>query len=175
MRSKLAIVARFLLWNALLFLNFTNIACASPLSDLSSPSPQIRARAAETIRSNHLYKATPRDKWDKLILELKEGDPAQDVSDFLHHHGITTFSPISFERNAIYTFRLDDSWVLLCAINRTDRDAPLLLTEHKIVEQPKEVFVAPPSGYTGIWLTYRINGQTFGPKHYNQGKGEILF
>jgi hypothetical protein len=176
MRLARAMKAVFWFWHALLVLNPTNIAHATPLSDLGSPSPEVRTRAAEIIRSKHLYKATSRDKWDKAILELREGQTAQDVLDFLQRHGIEKISPsFTFDRNAIYSFRLDDSWELLCAINRIDRGAPPLLTEYKIVERPKEIFVAPPPGFTGIWRNYRINGEPFGPEYYNQGKGEILF
>jgi hypothetical protein len=156
----------------LLLLDSLNLASASLLSDLGSISPEIRAHAAQLIREKHLYRATQRTKWDKIASQLKIGETAPDLSDFLQRQGILKIAPFSFSQNAVYTFRLDDTWMLLCAVNRTEKDKPALLTEYKIVERPKEVYVPPPEGYTGYWRNYRINGEPLQLIYYDQGRSE---
>lgn len=159
-------------WPALLLLALTGAVAGAPLDDLGSPSPKVRAEAAEIIRTQQLYQPTSRAPWDRLTTELKVGETPRQLAAFLRRHGLDP--AFSFDRNAIYTFRLDDTWVLLCAVNRYAKDAPAVLTEFRIMSRPKEIFVAPPPGYTGTWRTYRINGQPFGPAYYVQGQPEVL-
>jgi hypothetical protein len=89
------------------------------VTDLCSQSPEVRSRAAEVIRDNHLYRPTPRDLWDKLATGLKVGEAFPDVINYLHKRGVALQLPASFPpSNGVLNFRLDDSWVLLCVINQ---------------------------------------------------------
>ena len=138
---------------------------ASPLSDLASPLPEVRSTAAKLIRDSHLYHATSRVLWDKLASSLREDSGAQDILPYLQKNGIALrLVPSDLASNGVYHFRLDDSWVLLCAFNQS------ILTEFKVVEEPKEIVVLPPNDYTGFWRMYRIDGEPEGLRYYKNGK-----
>lgn len=144
-------------------------AGASPFSDLASPSQEVRIHAAQTIRDNHLFKETSRKPWEAFASTFKPGDSAQRVLARLQKGG---FLPGETEeefgsRALVYHIPLDDCWALRLAIN--DRT----LTELDVVEEPKEIWVAPPAGYSGFWRTYRINGERASFRYYVNGKSEI--
>jgi hypothetical protein len=142
---------------------------ASPLSDLSSPSQEVRTRAAAMIRDQHLYKATPRAPWDEFASTFEIGDSAQTIADRFHKRGLATFwTADEFAFRGIHHIPLDDSWALLLAINDST------LTEYKVVEEPKEIRVEPPAGYSGFWRTYRINGECARLDYYVNGHREII-
>ncbi len=150
-------------------------AYGSPFSDLSSPSQDVRAHAAEIIQSDHLYKATPRKQWDKLAAELKEGMSTLELSNFLKRNGLLISDSFPLNRKATYSFRLDDSWVLMCEIMMHHDDLSYYLMDYKIVEEPKMVIVSPPINYTGIWKIYRINGEKVEPSYYHNGLPQVIF
>jgi hypothetical protein len=121
------------------------------VDDLASPDPQVRRRAAEKIRDQHLYHATPREPWDRLAADLRVGMSAEQIIPILRQRGLDLTAQ-DFAYNAIYKFPLDESWVLACAIDNS------VLTQFRVMEEPKEIRVDPPASYTGFWLTYRIDG-----------------
>lgn len=134
------------------------------LTDLCSQSPDVRSKAAEFIRDNHLYKSTPRHPWEKLAAGLKIGESVPEVIDYLHKRGIALKLSTLSRTNVVIHFPLDDSWVLLCAINHA------VLTEYGIYEEPRETIVVPPPQFSGFWYTYRINGEAMRPCYYDRGK-----
>jgi hypothetical protein len=140
-------------------------AQATPLSDLSSPSQEVRTRAAELIRDNHLYKATPRAPWDEMTSTFKEGDSLQDILKRIQKKGISPLATVDmFPASGVFGFQLDDSWELKCAFKNSQ------LIEYKIVEEPKQIWVEPPAGYNGFWRVYRIDGSKISPNYYQNGK-----
>jgi MORN repeat variant len=60
-------------------------------------------------------------------------------------------------------FRLDDLWILECYFDHGFQGC-------KLFPQPCETWVEPPPGFTGIWATYRVNGQKSHEIHYKDGK-----
>ena len=143
----------------------TGLAPASPFSDLGSPLQEVRTHAAELICNDHLYRATPRAPWDEMISTLKKGDSAEIFVTRLQKKGLLRdFTATDFAHPGVWRIRLDDSWVLLCTMNDSQ------LTEYKIVEEPKEIQVEPPSNYSGFWRTYRINGKLACLYDYQNGR-----
>jgi hypothetical protein len=139
------------------------------ISDLGSRYPEVRSYGARLIREQHLYQRTPRDKWDALEHGLKEGMTADELLQNLHKAGIAmALSDAYVFPSAVYRFPLDDCWKLVCAINQST------LTEFEVTEEPKEIFVSPPTGYTGNWQLYRIDGEPSRKRHYENGHETTL-
>jgi hypothetical protein len=139
---------------------------ASPLSDLASPSPEVRAQAAKAIRDGHLYHPSDsRARWCKLTAGLDTGGmTAADLIAYLEKNGVAVkVEPSDLAINGQYEFHLDDSWVLNCTINDS------ILTDAAVMEEPKEIRVSPPRDYTGYWRTYRVNGESTGLNYYLHG------
>jgi hypothetical protein len=123
------------------------------LSDLDSSVPEVRMRAAEMIRDNHLYKATPRAPWDHMTSTFNVGDSLDTIIARLHHFGVVPWADAKvFAHPGEWRVPLDQSW----ALDFTMGDS--MLIKYKVVEEPKVVSVEPPPGYSGFWRTYRING-----------------
>jgi hypothetical protein len=137
---------------------------ASPLDDLGSSSSEVRARAAQMIRDNHLYRPTLRAPWDELAQSFRKGEEGGDFLKSLQEKGACLlvtpddFKPGHLPPSAVMTLPLDDSWSVESVF------ANYQLLAWKLIERPKEIFVPPPAGYTGRWRTYRINGE--GISHY---------
>jgi hypothetical protein len=140
-------------------------ARASPLSDLGSPSQEVRTRAAALIRDNHLYKATSRAPWDELVSMFKVEETASDICASLQKKGIGQgLTSDDILPQGVIILPLDDSWRLSLTMDDSR------LVEYKIVEEPKEIRVEPPAGYSGFWRTYRINGKLAGLYDYQNGR-----
>jgi hypothetical protein len=139
-------------------------AQASPVSDLGSASQEVRMRAAEMIRDQHLYKATPRAPWDEMTSSFTTGVSAQTIITRLHERGAAPRASADDFKAGMLTVRLDDWWTLTCVM----KDSQLI--EYRIVEKPNEIAVEPPAGYSGFWRTYRINGKLAGLYDYQNGR-----
>ncbi len=129
------------------------LAYASPLTDLSSPSPDVRKKAAEVIRENHLYTPTPREPWDKLVSSIKQSDSLADVLVLLTkaNGDMPPLKPSDFPPQGGITLRLDESWAFSCTYVGSQ------IIHFKLIELPKEVVVPPPSGFSGCWRTYLLD------------------
>ena len=97
----------------LLVLSCASKLAASPTSDLSSPSPAIRAAAAQVLRAS--YTPPLQTKWDSLLATLKVGDAMTNVEAILRARGIKSNGGgrggagfLSLE------YRLDEAWLLRC-------------------------------------------------------------
>jgi hypothetical protein len=139
------------------------------VTDLCSQSPEVRSKAAVIIRENHLYRPTRRDLWDKLATEMKVGEAFSDVINYLHKRGVALQLPASFTPpKGVLNFRLDDSWVLLCAVDEG------FLTDFAIREEPIQIQVSPPEEFSGLWRTYRINGEAVNAPYFDKGRRIFL-
>jgi hypothetical protein len=127
-------------------------AGASPVDDLASPDPGVRATAAETIRKLGLYHPTSRDRWDKLLSVSKKGDTIKATLEHLKAAGASVSSDEFVPADSDDGFRLDDFWMLEAFFH----DGKLL--SRRVVPSSRLVNVPPPPGYTGTWMVYTLNG-----------------
>src|SRR5437899_5640789 len=82
LRSRKAELSGWLLWSSL-FLPAAN-AFASPLSDLSSPSQEVRDKAAEIVRRE--YAPPSRHNWEWILQSVKSGDTKRNFFKLLHRY-----------------------------------------------------------------------------------------
>jgi hypothetical protein len=156
----------FLLYASAFLLQFLSSHCfGSPLDDLHSVDPNIRAQAARVIRTGHVYTPSSCAQWEKLLRSLKSMQTSAAMLKALHDHGIASDIRLQdLTVSAVYKFRINADWVFLCAINQSE------FTEIRLVNEPEEVFVPPPTGYTGLWRCYRLNGEPMPYQYYSKGK-----
>jgi hypothetical protein len=125
----------------------------SPFDELSSVVPSVRSQAAETIRTEHLYKPSSNKAWSEMVAILKNEKSSDAILKTLHGYGAVSDIGLNDLRvNGVYTFRLDADWALRCAINQAEFD------DFRLINEPKEIWVEPPPAYTGLWRCYRRNG-----------------
>jgi hypothetical protein len=137
------------------------------ITELGSPLQEVRSHAAEVIRDKQLYDPTPRKPWDRLLesLPLHMGDTQRQVVEQLNKWGVAV-SAVNMPNNSFTVhYRLDDTWVLACAYTE-----PGLLSDVQISEEPRTISVPPPSNYTGLWHSYRIDGKPTGLLYYSRGE-----
>src|ERR1019366_1723599 len=129
---------------------------ASPALDLSSPSPEVRATAAQILRRS--YEPPPESKWASLLAALKEGDRMTNVEAILRTRGIKPGIGIG-EQSFVTEYRLDDHWLLKCSgLSRLEPDK-LIMSERHLERSPIWVHVVAPTNFTGAWIQYYLNGQ----------------
>jgi antitoxin component YwqK of YwqJK toxin-antitoxin module len=70
------------------------------------------------------------------------------------------------------SYRLDNEWILTCWFqNEGD-----ILIERELSHALKHIWVNPPKGFTGKWITFFVNGQKSHEINYRNGKyfGELI-
>lgn len=139
---------------------------ASPLEDLRSPSQQVRDAAATSLRAS--YVPPPRSRWDTVVAAVKPGDSSDTILQLLQPYRVTRELGPSTGQSFHLSYRLDDVWLLSCSFRRFESSDMLL--EHKLIEQMRYVWVAPPADFTGTWTTYFVNGQRSHEIQYRNGQ-----
>ena len=143
---------------------------ASSTSDLSSPSQETRDAAAKIIRDT--YTPPSRTNWDSLVASIKVGDNKTNVFDLLQRLNIKCEIGIGGGIVEGKSCRLDDLWMLEWSYRSTDG----IIEGCRIHEEMRDLWIVPPSNFTGIWTTYFVNGQKSHEIHYKDGSysGEFV-
>jgi len=140
----------------------------SPASDLSSPSQEVRDAAARLLRTN--YAVPSRTNWEWAVNTITNGMGEAEV---LRRLSPLKVKPDEGGVNAAYilSYRLDDAWQLNCRFSKKDG----VLFDRKLELSLRTVWVEPPTNFTGMWVTYRANGQTNCQIDYDKGKWHGAF
>ena len=157
-----------LLIAALLFCA-TDRLIASPRSDLSSISQETRDAAAKILRGS--YSPPPRTRWEPIVDAIKIGDSKDKILEQLRPFSPTPEMCTASGGSYCDCYRLDDLWLVRCCYRVSDDT----LFKHELVEFLRWVWVAPPSHFSGVWVTYFPNGQRSHEIHYQDGQysGEV--
>jgi hypothetical protein len=130
---------------------------ASPVSDLSSPSPETRNAAAKILRAT--YTPPPRDKWDALIATLKPGEQMTNVEARLRSMGMKRGLG-SGEQMLMIDYRCDEAWILQCDYRyQGPYRGKETLYDWRLKLSPIYFAVKAPTNFTGTWIEFYINGQ----------------
>lgn len=144
---------------------------ASPIDDLGSPSQEIRDAAAKTLRKT--YTSPPSTNWDALVSTLKLGTPQSVIEAQLRASNFAVSGSTSFGSTDVKWYRLDDLWLLHCTFTNTMSGLTnRALDQIALKEQMREIWVKPPSNFTGVWRTFWANGQPSYEFHYKDGLPE---
>ena len=141
---------------------------ASPTSDLASPNQEVRDAAAKILRAT--YVMPPQTNWDYLVNKLTLGTPMTNVLEILGQYTNNIAGGFGSGATETERYRLDDLWILECS--HTGRDSSSVLTHLDFIQGLRFVRVDLPSGFTGNWRTYYVNGQKFGEGWYTNGVAE---
>lgn len=162
MTTRLLIVLLVCCWRASL--------TGSPADDLSSPSQGVRDAAAKILRST--YTAPPRTNWEAVLNTITNGMTKTNLLELLSPYHVTAEWGNGTGGSHSQNYRLDDAWILTCWFrNKGD-----VLLERTLSPSLRYVWVAPPTNFAGIWITYFVNGQKSHGIHYDNGKyhGEFI-
>lgn len=141
----------------LVILLLSLIASGTPIDDLASSDQVIRETAAAELRTT--FKETPKTKWTAVVGKMKAGQTKVQILELLQPFKVTEESGYDFNsgfgRTHTKTYRLDSEWILNCGF----QDEGDILIGLELVPSMKYVWVEPPEGFTGTWVTYFINGE----------------
>jgi hypothetical protein len=135
-------------------------------ADLSSPLQAERDTAAALARKS--FQPVPRSRWVPLLAELKPGATRESVLERLKPLKVTPAGADAGGGRSSERFRLDDSWVLTCGFRREGEAEVLAVTT--LDERLNSIWIAPPADFTGIWITYYVNGSPSHRIEYRDGK-----
>ena len=141
-------------------------ALGQPQDGLSSPSQEIRDATAGVVRLT--FSPTARTKWEPTLEAIRKFVTRESVINSLQELGATPYFMTSSGQTSNESFRLDNEWVLTCHFHRTNTGA-ILFRSAELQESMQNVWVAPPSGFTGTWRTYFINGRVSHEIEYAAG------
>jgi len=153
------------LFFAAIFCSAASPLVAEPVSDLSSASQQVRDDAAKVLRAT--FTLPPRARWEPVVAVIKAGAAKDAVLKVLHQFNATTGGISASGGTSTESYRLDDAWVLACSYQR--RDSVESVIEVTLYERLRNIWVAPPPEFTGVWTTYFVNGQRSHEIHYANG------
>jgi hypothetical protein len=100
-----------------------------------------------------------------LVNSITNGTTMTNLLELLspyHVKGGYTYFPDTLAQNKAY--RLDDEWIVVCWF-RGD-----ILAGRTLDLSLRIVWVDPPTNFSGIWITYFVNGQKSHEIHYKSGK-----
>jgi len=137
----------------------------SVAADLNSPIYAVREKARDTLRAS--FASSDHAKWDALVADLQrhQGDSPSDAASLCQQAGVTLPQfPGEAPPYFIARSRLDSCWMLECRF----RDGKL--GEAKLVSRAPILRLSPPGNFTGLWRTYRENGDLVDQIYYSKGK-----
>ena len=144
---------------AILVLSCASKLIASPVSDLSSPSPETRDAAAKILRTT--YTPPSRTNWDSLVATLKIGDNRTNIEQRLLTLNIKPGLG-SGEQLLLVEYRLDEAWLLKCSYRYQGQYRNNeVLYDRNLQFSPIYFPVKAPTNFTGVWVEYYINGQKY--------------
>lgn len=159
---------------AFLLLFCTDILSATPVSDLGSPSQEKRDAAANILRAT--YTPPSRTNWDSLVNGFRVGTPKTNVLEHLRSLKLRSGGGVGSGNAETVTYPLDDLWLLECSFTNTASGSGLARVG--LVERLRNIWVDPPTNFTGVWTTYYANGQRSHEIHYKDGSQDgscVLF
>jgi antitoxin component YwqK of YwqJK toxin-antitoxin module len=165
------------LFVVLLFVLCLYLICrpaALPTSDLASPSQEVRDAAAKTLRAN--AKPPWKIKWLLFTSHIKAGETETNILELLHSYNLKAEpGRVWGSLSTFAEYQLDDYWVLGCEFNNNDYQK-LILEKWKVMPRWRDVFILPPTNFSGVWITYYANGQKANEEHYKDGmrSGELV-
>ena len=133
-------------------------------SQLGDRDPAVRRAAAEQLRNT--YVAPDRNTWNALLAALRPGVTKEQLLARLTPQQAKSEGGHGTGPNHMEDYRLDDLWILRCWF-RNDGD---VLFEVSLAERMRELWVAPPEGFSGTWVTYFVNGRKAHQIEYREGK-----
>ncbi len=146
----------------------------SPTTDLASPSQKARDAAAKALRAN--AKPPWKIKWFFFTSRIKTGETETNILELLRSYKLKTQPEAGMGGlGEYYEYRLDDYWLLGCEFNNNDYKR-LILEKWKLVSRWRDVFILPPTNFSGVWITYYVNGQKSSESNYQDGNrsGEFM-
>lgn len=123
---------------------------------LASVEQTERDVAAKRLRE--VFEPSQRKTWEPLLDSLKPGSTKKELLDKLHPAQRQVEAGIGSGGSHMEEYRLDHFWLLRCwFLNEGD-----VLREANLESRMQHVWAAPPADFSGVWVTYFVNGQ---PSH----------
>ena len=135
------------------------------LSNLSSLSQFSRDTAAKFLRKSFVF-PTP-SSWEALLKKITKGLPKEDLLKILAPYKTKAEMGACGGGSCSETYRLDKVFCLQVWYLTSDNT---LMSGAKLIQQMQHVWVEPPPGFTGTWMTYFVNGQKSHEIQYKDGK-----
>jgi hypothetical protein len=150
----------------------TSVLQASPIADLSSPSQEKRDAAAKILRAT--YVPASRTNWDLLVSSLQVGSPKTKILAQLQSLNLRIGGGVGSGNTEIETYPLDEFWSLECSFTNTVSGSGLARVG--LTSGMSNIWVEPPTNFTGIWTTYYANGEQSDRIQYKGGRynGEFI-
>jgi hypothetical protein len=143
---------------------------ASPIDDLASPLQETRDAAAKMLRTTYI--PISRTNWDSVVASIKTGDKKTNVLELLRPFKVTLQGGFGGGGTYSESYRLDDNWLLTCwYLNKDDS-----LIDKNLSPSLRFAWVGPPASFSGVWITYYVNGQKSNEINYKDGSysGECI-
>jgi hypothetical protein len=142
-------------------------AVAADVARLADPDPNVRDAAATRIRAALAKEPEANGDpgqahWQAALARIPKGISAAELSRRL---GATTQGGASSGQSSSLIFRLDDHWQVVVYFDIPDR----LREVGPLSRGVRHVWVQPPGGYTGRWVTYFVSGATSHDIDYEKG------
>ena len=141
-----------------------SIVNGAPIDDFASPDQGIRDKAAAELRIT--FKDTPEIKWNLTVDKIKKGQPKKEILDFLRSFDVKGEGGAGSGQSHFQSYRLDDEWILIC---RFQNDGDVLI-DRKLERSLRHVWIAPAKDFSGLWVTYFVNGHKSHPINFRDGQ-----
>jgi hypothetical protein len=147
-----------------------SIANGAPIDDLASPDQAIRDKAAAELQLT--FKDTPETKWTSTVDKIKKGQTKKEILALLRPFNVKEEGGAGSGQSHSQSYRLDDEWILVCWF-QNDGD---VLIGRKLDRSLRHIWIAPAKNFSGLWVTYFVNGHKSHQINYIDGQylGEFI-
>ncbi|HEX4608538.1 MAG TPA: sigma factor-like helix-turn-helix DNA-binding protein, partial [Urbifossiella sp.] len=157
-------------------------AVAAHIKALASPDSDTRAAAAAGLRrlvakypSGTVYLSRPdggEAAWRAKLRLVREGMDREAVLKILPpSDGSRADGGIHDGGSYITTWQLDEHWTAMATFYESGE----LARRPELLKGARRVYVAPPPGFTGAWVTWHVNGQKGYEIQFKDGKYDGTF
>ena len=146
---------------------------------LGDPSNEVRAQAADAVRPIIAANPSTAPHWHSKVhwtqrIEKTKSDMLLDdalallLPDLSVEERKKASEARSWDGTGVGVYRLDDYWQVL--IQLKDWDRPRLNGVPKLESSVRSVWVKPPDKFSGLWVTWHVNGHKAYENEYLNGK-----
>ncbi len=143
---------------------------AEARKQLTDPAPAVRNAAAEKLRQalaegGAASRERGAARWKQRLSAIPLGISAEE---FKTATGASAEGRTGSMGGSSMTFRLDDNWTVNAQFDRSDKLREL----GPLTASVRPIWVEPPPGYSGRWVTYFANGVVAHDIQYQRGAYE---
>ena len=148
----------------------SEVDLAGAVADLAHVEPRVREAAASTLRLGPPHDDHGEAYWTDRVAKVHKGMTRAETETLLPRIGMEGGTAATGSTTEIW--RVDAYWTVLVWLAAPDET---ILGPPELTRKTQSVWVPPPSGFSGRWVTWYLNGEKSHEIAYRDGVYDGVF